>query len=114
MDARVLERLSSSGYQLVRGRNAEGLTLRLRPRTTTSICDFLSGTDNRGCQAIDDVRVDFLGIDPERGTPDGLLVRNRCGSGEIMDVEGISAFVAARIQHVLARAPADQMPGPSC
>lgn len=114
LDARVLEWLSLSGYQLTRGRNAEGLTVRLRPRTTTTVCDFLSGTDNRGCQAINDVRVDFLGADPERGTPDGLLVRNRCGSDEIMDVGGISAFVAARIQHLLARAPADQMPGPSC
>lgn len=114
LDARVLEWLSLSGYQLTRGLNAEGLTLRLRPRTTTAICDFLSGTDNRGCQAIDDVRVDFLGADPERGTPEGFLVRNRCGSDEIMDVDGISALVAARVQHLLAGEPANRMPGPSC
>lgn len=88
LDTRVLEWLSWSGYQLTRGLNSGGLTIRLRPRTTTSICDFLSGTDNRSCRAIDDVRVDFLGADPERGTPEGFLVRNRCGSEEIMAVGG--------------------------
>ena len=114
LDARVHERLLLAGYQLTRGLSQQGLTVRLQPRTTTAICDFLSGTDNRGCVAIEDVRVDFLGSDSEGRAPDAFLVRNRCGSDEIMDVDGISSYVAARLRHALAEAPDDQMPGPSC
>ena len=88
--------------------------MRLQPRTTTTICDFLSGTDNRGCLAIEDVRIDFLGSDAQGRAPDAFLVRNRCGSDEMMDIAGISTYVAARLSHALARAPDDRRPGPSC
>jgi hypothetical protein len=114
LDARVLQYLSLGGFVLDRGLSAEGLTIRLRPRTVTTICDFMSGTDNRSCQAIDDVRIDFLGTHPEFPTPGALLVRNRCGSDQVMDVEGLAVYVAARLRHALTGAPPDQEPAPVC
>jgi hypothetical protein len=114
LDTRVLQYLSLAGYLLDRGVSAEGLTIRLRPRTMTTICDFMSGTDNRSCQAIDDVRIDFLGSDPEFPTPGALLVRNRCGSDQVMDVEGLAVYVAARLRHTLMGGPPEQAPAPVC
>ncbi len=114
LDARVLQYLSLAGYQLNRGLSADGLTIRLRPRTMTSICDFMSGTDNQRCQAIDDVRIDFLGSEPDLPTPGTLLVRNRCGSDQVMDVEGLAVYVTARLRHALMGARSDQAPAPVC
>ena len=114
LDARVLQSLALAGFQLNRGLSAEGLTMRLRPRTMTTICDFMSGTDNQRCEAIDDVRIDFLGTHPEFPTPGTVLVRNRCGSDEMMDVERLAVFVTARIRHALTGGLPEQAPAPVC
>lgn len=114
LDARVLQYLSLAGYQITRGLNASGFTIRMRPRTMTAICDFMSGTDNQSCRAIDEVRIDFIGSNSEVPIPGALLVRNRCGSDELMDVEALAVYVAARLRHALMGGPQGQEPSPGC
>jgi hypothetical protein len=106
----VLGHLVGAGYRLERGPQSGGLTLRLRPRTGVGLCDFMSGTDNTGCLVIDNVRVDFLGEYPGYGTPEGFLVRNRCGADGAMAVDGVAAIVALRLHALLAPDPDAEIP----
>jgi hypothetical protein len=114
LETRVLAHLVGGGLDLQRGPHPDGLTVRLMPRTMAALCDFMSGTDNSGCLAIDDVRVDFLGAYPDVGTPSGFLVRNRCGSQHVMGIDGISALVAMRVAHALGPEPRPDPPQIRC
>jgi hypothetical protein len=114
IESRVLENLTRGGYQLAREQNRAGLTITLRPRLTAALCEVISGTDNRVCEAIGEVRVEFLGNYRERAKPDDFTLRNRCGSDGLLDVDGFSALVAARIHFSLTTFPGDERQVPRC
>lgn len=111
LEIRVLERLVGAGYVLERGIYEEGLTMRLRARTMIGLCEAMSGTDNTGCTAIDQVRVEFLGSIPDYETPGGFIIRNRCGADSAMDVNGFSTQVALRLHYELT---GDERDVPNC
>lgn len=114
LGARVLERLLNTGYRLSRGVRSEGLTLVLRPRLGIARCEFMSGTDNTACLAIDDVRVEFRGKYGDLQNPTDLLVRNRCGSDGLLNVDDFASLVAMRILHAMTTFPGDHRPQPRC
>jgi hypothetical protein len=114
LDPRVLEHLVRAGYRFERGAREDGLTIRVRARTMLALCDFMSGTDNRGCTAIDNVRVEFIGSHEGGVRPGGFQVRNRCGAEGVMGVDGFSFYVAQRVHHALTLASSGDAPGPPC
>jgi hypothetical protein len=114
IEARVLENLVRGGYRLARQQNNSGLTITLRPRLGSALCDVISGTDNRVCEAITEVRVEFLGKYRDRPKPDDFTIRNRCGSDGVLDVDSLSALVAARVHYALTTFPGDARQVPRC
>ena len=102
LEVRVLERLVATGYQLERGVRGDALTLRLRARTMTGLCEVVSGTDNTRCTAIDEVRVQFMRSDDDIEAPSDFTVRNRCGADSAMDVNNFAAVVALRLHYGLS------------
>lgn len=111
LEVRVLERLVATGYQLERGVRDNGLTLRLRARTMIGLCEVMSGTDNTGCTAIDEVRVQFMRSDDDIEVPNDFTVRNRCGGDSAMDVNNLAAVVALRLHYELS---GDDRQVPNC
>jgi hypothetical protein len=114
IEARVLENLTRGGYHLARELNRAGLTITLRPRLTAALCEIMSGTDNRVCEAIGEVRVEFIGRYRDRAKPDDFTILNRCGSDGLLDVDGLSALVAARIHYAFTTYPGDERQIPRC
>ena len=108
LDTRVFERLAGAGYQLTRGTQTDGISIRLRPRIIMGLCAAMSGTDNRGCPAIDQVIVEFIGSSPGVETPVGFTLRNRCGGEGLLDVNGLGYLLAARLDYALSTFPGDR------
>jgi len=106
--------LAGAGYALVLGQVDEGLNIQLRPRAERVYCEVVTGTDNRTCLAVGQVRVALRGSHRGIETPASLIVRNRCGANSVMAVQGIAALVAARIHHELTTYPGDERRVPSC
>jgi hypothetical protein len=114
LSARVLENLLNAGYRLGRGDRSSGLTIVLRPRLGLARCEFMSGTDNTACVAIADVRVEFRGKYGDLENPGDLLIRNRCGSDGLLNVDDFSMLVAMGIHHAITTPPGGNRPLPRC
>jgi hypothetical protein len=114
LESRVFERLLSAGYQIARRMQGEGITIRVRPRIVTGLCGFMSGTDNRGCPAIDQVTVEFTGAIPGVQNPTNFTLQNRCGSDGLLDVNGFGLMVAARLDYALTTFTGDTRQLPRC
>ena len=112
--ARTMDHLGSAGFQLGGGPAEERFMIRLVPRLTTALCDFMAGTDSARCEAIRELRVEFRGRYGELATPASFTVLNRCGSDGVLHVDGLGAFVAARILHALYRPSEPAPPTPRC
>jgi hypothetical protein len=109
LEARVFERLLTTGFNITRGRQATGITILLRPQVIMGRCDFMSGTDNRGCPAIGQVTVEFIGSTPGVQTPGGFTALNRCGDPtQIMGVNGVGAHVASSVAVALTTRPGER------
>jgi len=114
LSARVLESLGSTGFQPGGGLGNPRYTIRLVPRLTSTLCDFMAGTDSAQCQAIGRVQVEFRGTYGDLPNPAGFTVLNRCGSDGVMDVDKMGAYVAARLLHALYRPSEPAPPTPGC
>lgn len=106
--------LVSAGYRLVRGPDEGGFTIRLRPSAQRIRCEVMSGTDNRTCQAVGEVRIELLGSYPGYDGVTSFLVRNRCRANDVMAAQGIASLVAARLHHELTTFEGDERRTPSC
>lgn len=110
----VLQDLVSIGYLVTLGPVDDGLTIHLRPRAMRALCEVMSGTDNRSCMAVGQVRVEFRGVYPGHETPGGFMLRNRCGADSYLGGRGISSLLAARIHYSLTTHPGDERRVPDC
>lgn len=106
--------LVGAGYRLVRGPDEEGFTIRLRPSAQRARCEVMSGTDNRTCQAVGEVRIELLGTYPGYDGVTSFLVRNRCLANEIMAARDFASLVAARLHYELTTFEGDERRTPGC
>lgn len=106
--------LSSAGYQFTRRAMDGELTIRFRARPERVVCEVVSGTDNRVCQSLGQVQVDFMGRSEVAETPNGFLVRNRCGAEDYLLAIGMAELVADRLHYEITTFEGDERRVPSC
>ena len=108
------EYLVRGGYHLVRGRVEDGLTIHLIAQSQPAYCEMVVGLNPRGCLAVGQVRVDFVGSTPGFDGRNAVTIRNRCRANAVLAAQGISSLVAARIHYELTTYPGDERREPRC